>query len=239
MPSAAGRYPNTVRDVLDREAIRCILAGGSEREQFDRLQGVVRSKVKVLSAEYHAVFDRAVKSMCTTAFNKVTKEIRIAAMAGPPCPPTESILQGPGCGATLISPDEVSVSGPHVGATDERVIAKVVLGEGGELTEKTARQLVLQDLDRIIEVLPQLAERDFREADRLDQQAKESAQGAKRHRARGNRIIALIERYDRLVAGIDNLPGIFTVADLLTEIGPQALGLDDDDAELLRYAGAL
>ncbi|MEV7898509.1 hypothetical protein [Streptomyces cyaneofuscatus] len=44
-----------------------------------------------------------------------------------------------------------------------------------------------------------------------------------------------------MVAGIDNLPGIFTVADLLSEVGPQALGLslDEDDAELLRYAGAL
>lgn len=92
---------------------------------------------------------------------------------------------------------------------------------------------MVQDLGSIIDVLPPLAERDFREADRLDQQAKESTQGAKRHRARGNRIIALVERYDRLAAGV------FTVADLLTEVGPQALGLDEDDAELLRYAGAL
>ncbi|MFD8606308.1 hypothetical protein AMK14_32935 [Streptomyces sp. TSRI0445] len=237
MPSTAGRYSNTVRDVLDREALRCILAGGNESEQFARLQKAVGSKIKVLSADYHAVFDRAVKTMCTTSFNKVTKEIRLAALAGPPGPThTEPTLQGPGCGTT---PDDTSVPGPRAGATDDQVIAKVVLGEGGELTEKTARQLVLHDLDRIIEVLPPLAERDFREADRLDQQAKESTQGAKRHRARGNRILALVKRYDRLVAGIDNLPGIFTVADLLSEVGPQALGLDEDDAELLRYAGAL
>ncbi|MFJ9324610.1 hypothetical protein [Streptomyces globisporus] len=237
MPSTAGRYSNTVRDVLDREALRCILAGGNESEQFARLQKAVGSKIKVLSADYHAVFDRAVKTMCTTSFNKVTKEIRLAALAGPPGPThTEPTLQGPCCGTT---PDDTSVPRPRAGATDDQVIAKVVLGEGGELTEKTARQLVLHDLDRIIEVLPPLAERDFREADRLDQQAKESTQGAKRHRARGNRILALVKRYDRLVAGIDNLPGIFTVADLLSEVGPQALGLDEDDAELLRYAGAL
>lgn len=240
MPSAAGRYSNTVRDVLDREALRCILAGGNESEQFARLQGTVRSKIKVLSADYHAVFDRAVKTMCTTSFNKVTKEIRLAALAGPPGPThTEPTLQGANCGTTPTAPDDASVPGPRAGATDDQVVAKVVLGEGGELTEKTARQLVLQDLDRIIEVLPPLAERDFREADRLDQQAKESTQGAKRHRARGNRILTLVKRYDRLVAGIDNLPGIFTVADLIAEVGPQALGLDEDDAELLRYAGAL
>ncbi|MEV8366695.1 hypothetical protein [Streptomyces niveus] len=213
MPSAAGRYSNTVRDVLDREALRCILAGGNESEQFARLQGTVRSKIKVLSADYHAVFDRAVKTMCTTSFNKVTKEIRLAALAGPPGPThTEPTLQGVNCGTTPTAPDDASVPGPRAGATDDQVVAKVVLGEGGELTEKTARQLVLQDLDRIIEVLPPLAERDFREADRLDQQAKESTQGAKRHWARGNRILTLVKRYDRLVAGIDNLPGIFTVA---------------------------
>ncbi|MBJ7903803.1 hypothetical protein IF655_10885 [Streptomyces sp. DSM 110735] len=229
-----------MRDVLDREALRCILAGGNESEQFARLQGIVRSKIKVLSADYHAVFDRAVKTMCTTSFNKVTKEIRLAALAGPPGPThTEPTLQGANCGTTPTAPDDASVPGPRAGATDDQVVAKVVLGEGGELTEKTARQLVLQDLDRIIEVLPPLAERDFREADRLDQQAKESTQGAKRHRARGNRILTLVKRYDRLVAGIDNLPGIFTVADLIAEVGPQALGLDEDDAELLRYAGAL
>lgn len=240
MPSAAGRYSNTVRDILDREALRCILAGGNESEQFARLQGTVRSKIKVLSADYHAVFDRAVKTMCTTSFNKVTKEIRLAALAGPPGPThTEPTLQGPGCGTTPTAPDDANVPGPRADATDDQVVAKVILGEGGELTEKTARQLVLQDLDRIVEVLPPFAERDFREADRLDQQAKESTQGAKRHRARGNRILALVKRYDRLVAGIDNLPGIFTVADLLTEVGPQALGLDEDDAELLRYAGSL
>ncbi|WP_030574608.1 hypothetical protein [Streptomyces aureocirculatus] len=240
MPSAAGRYSNTVRDILDREALRCILAGGNESEQFARLQATVRSKIKVLSADYHAVFDRAVKTMCTTSFNKVTKEIRLAALAGPPGPThTEPTLQGPECGTTPTAPDDANVPSPRAGASDDQVVAKVVLGEGGELTEKTARQLVLQDLDRIVEVLPPLAERDFREADRLDQQAKESTQGAKRHRARGNRILALVKRYDRLVAGIDNLPGIFTVADLLTEVGPQALGLDEDDAELLRYAGAL
>ncbi|MGW1709603.1 hypothetical protein ACWCP8_29925 [Streptomyces sp. NPDC002206] len=194
----------------------------------------------MLSAEYHAVFDRAVKSMCTTCFNKVSKEIRVAALAGPPGPPhTEPAPQGPDCGTTPADPDGVSVPGPRAGATDDNVVAKVVLGEGGELTEKTARQLVLQDLDRIIDVLPPLAERDFREADRLDQQAKEPTQGAKKHRLRGNRILALVKRYDRLVAGIDNLPGIFTVADLLTEIGPQALGLDEDDAELLCYADTL
>ncbi|MEE1797310.1 hypothetical protein PUR57_01155 [Streptomyces sp. JV176] len=240
MPSSTGRYSNTVRDVLDREALRCILAGGNESEQFTRLQKAVRSKIKVLSADYHAVFDRAVKTMCTTSFNKVTKEIQLAALAGPPgATHTEPTLQGPSCGTTPTAPDDPSVPGPRAGATDDQVVAKVVLGEGGELTEKTARQLVLHDLDRIIEVLPPLAERDFREADRLDQQAKESTQGAKRHRARGNRILALVKRYDRLVAGIDNLPGIFTVADLLTEVGPQALGLDEDEAELLRYAGAL
>lgn len=38
----------------------------------------------VLSAEYHPVFDRGVKSMSTTSFNKVSREIRVAALAGPP-----------------------------------------------------------------------------------------------------------------------------------------------------------
>lgn len=61
---------------------------------------------------------------------------------------------------------------------DENVVAKVLVGEDGELTEKTAQQLVLEDLGGIMEVLPPLAERDFMEADRPDQVAKESAQGA-------------------------------------------------------------
>jgi hypothetical protein len=62
---------------------------------------------------------------------------------------------------------------------------------------------------------------------------------AKEHRARGNRILALFKRYDRLVVGIDSIPGIFTLADYIAEVGAQALGLDDEDAELRRYAGVL
>ncbi|MCC9706152.1 hypothetical protein E4N62_13270 [Streptomyces sp. MNU76] len=241
IPNAAGRYPNAVRDVLDREALRCIRQGGSEVEQLARMQSVVRSKINVLSTEYRPVFDRAVKSMCTTSFNKVCKELRIAALAGP-AGPTQvgTTIMGPNCGTGASGPGDAAVPGPHsAGCDDERVVAKVLIGEGGELTEKSAQQLVLEDLDRIMEVLPPLAERDFMEADRLESAAKESAQGAKEHRARGNRILALFKRYDRLVVGIDSIPGIFNLADYLAEVGAQALGLDDEDAELLRYAGAL
>ncbi|MGY4957967.1 hypothetical protein [Streptomyces nigrescens] len=241
IPKAAGRYSNAVRDVLDREALRCIHQGGSDAEQLARMQGVVRSKIDVLSAEYRPVFDRAVKSMCTTAFNKVCKELRIAALAGPAVPAQGGAsVQGPGCGTRKSGPDDVVVSGLRGGGSDdEKVVAKVLVGEGGELTEKSAQQLVLEDLDRIMEVLPPLAERDFMEADRLDRVAKESAQGAKEHRARGDRILALFKRYDRLVVGIDSIPGIFNLADYIAEVGAQALGLDEEDAELLRYAGAL
>ncbi|MEW2623680.1 hypothetical protein [Streptomyces sp. NPDC048106] len=241
IPSAAGRYPNVVRDVLDREALRCIHQGGSEAEQLTRMQGVVRSKINVLSAEYRPVFDRAVKSMCATSFNKVCKEVRIAALAGPPDGPTQAgaTVQGTGCGTG--TPDPVgAMPGPRGGgADDENVVAKVLVGEGGELTEKTAQQLVLEDVDRIMEILPALAEREFMEADRLEHAAKEAAQGAKEHKARGNRILALHKRYDRLVIGIDNLPGIFSLADYIAAVGASALGLDDEDAELLRYAGSL
>ncbi|MGW7463862.1 hypothetical protein ACWGJT_03945 [Streptomyces xantholiticus] len=241
IPKAAGRYSNAVRDVLDREALRCIHQGGSEAEQLARMQGVVRSKIKVLSAEYRPVFDRAVKSMCTTSFNKVCKEVRIAALAGPAGPEQGGTsVPGPGCGTGAAGPDDVTVPGLRGGGPDdEKVVAKVLIGEGGELTERTAQQLVLEDLDRIMEVLPPLAERDFMEADRLDRVSKESAQGAKEHRARGNRILALFKRYDRLVVGIDSIPGIFNLADYIAEVGAQALGLDEEDAELLRYAGAL
>ncbi|MFF8482016.1 hypothetical protein [Streptomyces antibioticus] len=241
IPNAAGRYPNAVRDVLDREALRCIRQGGSEVEQLARMQSVVRSKINVLSTEYRPVFDRAVKSMCTTSFNKVCKELRIAALAGP-AGPTQggTTVMGPKCGTGASGPGDAAVPGPHsAGSDDEKVVAKVLIGEGGELTEKSAQQLVLEDLDRIMEVLPPLAERDFMEADRLESAAKESAQGAKEHRARGNRILALFKRYDRLVVGIDSIPGIFNLADYLAEVGAQALGLDDEDVELLRYAGAL
>jgi hypothetical protein len=241
IPNAAGRYPNAVRDVLDREALRCIRQGGSEAEQLARMQSVIRSKINVLSEEYRPVFDRAVKSMCTTSFNKVCKELRIAALAGP-AGPTQGgpTVMGPSCGTGASGPGDATVPGSHgAGSDDERVVAKVLIGEGGELTEKSAQQLVLEDLDRIMEVLPPLAERDFMEADRLESAAKESAQGAKEHRARGNRILALFKRYDRLVVGIDSIPGIFNLADYLAEVGAQALGLDDEDAELLRYAGAL
>ncbi|MEU9189840.1 hypothetical protein AB0D14_35950 [Streptomyces sp. NPDC048484] len=100
-------------------------------------------------------------------------------------------------------------------------MAKVLIGEGGELTEKSAQQLVLEDLDRIMEVLPPLAERDFMEADRLESAAKESAQGAKEHRVRGNRILALFKRYDRLVVGIDSIPGIFTSPTTLPRSEPR------------------
>ncbi|MEU7719159.1 hypothetical protein [Streptomyces tibetensis] len=241
IPNAAGRYPNAVRDVLDREALRSIRQGGSEVEQLARMQSVVRSKIKVLSAEYRPVFDRAVKSMCTTSFNKVCKELRIAALAGPAgAGRGGTAVVGPSCGTGVSGPGGDTVPGsPGTGSDDEKVVAKVLLGEGGELTEKTAQQLVLEDLDRIMEVLPPLAERDFMEADRLERAAKESAQGAKEHRARGNRILALYKRYDRLVVGIDSIPGIFNLADYIAEVGAQALGLDNEDAELLRYAGAL
>ncbi|MEU2776638.1 hypothetical protein ABZ646_27910 [Streptomyces sp. NPDC007162] len=230
-----------MRDVLDREALRCIRQGGSEVEQLARMQSVVQSKINVLSAEYRPVFDRAVKSMCTTSFNKVCKELRIAALAGP-AGPTQggTTAMGPNRGTGASGPGDATVLGSHgAGSDDEKVVAKVLIGEGGELTEKSAQQLVLEDLDRIMEVLPPLAERDFMEADRLDSAAKEFAQGAKEHRARGNRILALFKRYDRLVVGIDSIPGIFNLADYIAEVGAQALGLDDEDAELLRYAGAL
>ncbi|WP_158697208.1 hypothetical protein [Streptomyces hokutonensis] len=241
IPNAAGRYPNAVRDVLDREALRCIHQGGSETEQLTRMQGAVRSKINVLSAEYSPVFDRAVRSMCTTSFNKVCKELRMAALAGPAGPEQGgTAVPGPGCGTGASGTDRGAVPGSHgLGSDDERVVAKILIGEGGELTEKTAQQLVLEDLDRIMEVLPPLAERDFMEADRLERAAKESAQGAKEHRARGNRVLALFKRYDRLVVGIDSIPGIFNLADYIAEVGAHALGLDDEDAELLRYAGAL
>jgi hypothetical protein len=212
IPNAAGRYPNAVRDVLDREALRSIRQGGSEVEQLARMQSVVRSKIRVLSAEYRPVFDRAVKSMCTTSFNKVCKELRIAALAGPAGPGQgATTVMGPSCGTGASGPGDAAVPSSHgAGSDDEKVVAKVLIGEGGELTEKTAQQLVLEDLDRIMEVLPPLAERDFMEADRLERAAKESTQGAKEHRARGKRIL-----------------------------GAQTLGLDNEDAELLRYAGAL
>jgi hypothetical protein len=242
IPSAAGRYPNAVRDVLDREALRCIHQGGSEAEQLTRMQGVVRSKINVLSAEYRPVFDRAVKSMCATSFNKVCKEVRIAALAGPPDGPAHggATVQGTGCGTGTPDSDGGAVPGPRGGGSDdENVVAKVLVGEGGELTEKTAQQLVLEDVDRIMGILPALAEREFMEADRLEHAAKEAAQGAKEHKARGNRILALFKRYDRLVVGIDNLPGIFSLADYIATVGASALGLDDEDAELLRYACAL
>jgi hypothetical protein len=132
------------------------------------------------------------------------------------------------------------VPGPRGGgADDEKVVAKVLLGGGGELTEKTAQQLVLEDLGRVMEVLPGLAEREFMEADRLEHAAKEAAQGAMEHRTRGNRILAVYKRYDRLVVGIACIPGVFNLTDYIAEVGAQALGLDDEDAELLRYAGAL
>ncbi|MFD5264874.1 hypothetical protein [Streptomyces sp. NPDC058335] len=230
-----------MRDVLDREALRCIHQGGNEAEQLNRMQGIVRSKIKVLSPEYGPVVDRAVRSMCTTSFHKVLKELRKAALAGPSgSEPDATTVEGAGCGTGTAGPDDVPVPPFRGGGSgDETVVAKVLIGQGGELTEKTAQQLVLEDLDRVMEVLPPLAEREFMEADRLDRAAKESAQGAKEHRTRGNRMLALFKRYDRLVVGIDSIPGIFNLADYLAEVGAQALGLDEQDAELLRYASAL
>ncbi|MFF4323331.1 hypothetical protein [Streptomyces sp. NPDC001568] len=244
---SAGRYPNAVRDVLDREALRSIREGGTETEQLARMQGTVHTKIKVLSPEYGPVFDRAVKTLCTTSFHKVRKELLLAALAGPipTGAPTEppgcgTVTPGPGCGADSPVPAGPTVPGPRaVGTDDEQVVAKVLIGEGGEITEKTARQLVIEDTDRIFEVLPPLAERCYIEADRLDHVAKEASEEAKAQRNRGARILALFKRYDRLVVGIDTLPGVFTLADYVAEVGPENLGLDEDDVELIRYAGAL
>ncbi|MEV7525850.1 hypothetical protein [Streptomyces sp. NPDC091371] len=238
---SAGRYPNAVRDVLDREALRSIHEGGTDTEQLARMQGTVRTKIKVLAPEYRPVFDRAVKSLCTTSFHKVRRELLLVAQAGPADPiPTGVPTEPPGCGTGTLDPDGTTVPGPRaVGADDDQVVAKVLIGEGGEITEKTARQLVIEDTDRIFEVLPPLAERCYMEADRLDHVAKEASEEAKEQRNRGARILALFKRYDRLVVGIDTLPGIFTLADYVAEVGPQNLGLDEDDAELIRYASAL
>ncbi|MEU6314054.1 hypothetical protein [Streptomyces sp. NPDC047014] len=247
---SAGRYPNAVRDVLDREALRSIREGGTDTEQLARMQGTVHTNIKVLSPEYRPVVDRMVKSLCTTSFHKVRKELLLAALAGPAGPiptgvPTEAPGCGtgtaaPGCGAGTPDPDGVAVPGPRaVGADDEQVVAKVLIGEGGEITEKTARQLVIEDTDRIFEVLPPLAERCYMEADRLDHVAKEASEEAKAQRNRGARILALFKRYDRLLVAIDTRPGIFTLADYLADVGPENLGLDEDDAELIRYASAL
>ncbi|WP_030722186.1 hypothetical protein [Streptomyces sp. NRRL S-237] len=238
---SAGRYPNAVRDVLDREALRSIHEGGTDTEQLARMQGTVRTKIKVLSPEYRPVFDRAVKSLCTTSFHKVRKELLLAALAGPATPiPTGAPTEIPGCGTGTPDPASTPVPGPRaVGTDDEQVVAKVLIGEGGEITEKTARQLIIEDTDRIFEVLPPLAERCYMEADRLDRVAKEASEEGKAQRNRGTRILALVKRYDRLVVGIDTLPGIFTLADYVAEVGPENLGLDEDDAELIRYASAL
>ncbi|MEU8960512.1 hypothetical protein AB0C89_02200, partial [Streptomyces sp. NPDC048491] len=160
---------------------------------------------------------------------------------GPPNPAKpETTAMGPGCGTVGSYPGDVLVPGLRGGPSDEdRVVAKVLVDQNGELTEKTARQLVIEDVDRIMEVIPPLAERHFMEADQAELAAKRSAQDAKHHRATANRYLALAKRYDRLVVGIDSLPGVFTLADYLAEVGPDALGLDEEDAELLRYAGAL
>ncbi|MGW2477605.1 hypothetical protein [Streptomyces sp. NPDC001665] len=245
---ANGRYSNAVRDVLDRDALRSIHEGGSEAEQLARMQAIVQSKVKVLSPEYRPVFARMVRTMCTTSYNKARKDLHKVATAGPQGPhgadgtdQSGLTIPGAGCGTGAHEGVDSQVPGPRTGATDdERIVAKVLLGEGGELTEKSAQQAVLEDLDRIVGgLLPQLAESDFMEADRLEGKAKQCADRARKHRDRGNRIVSLIKRYERLVAGIDSIPGVFNLTDYLNEVGPQALGLDEDDAELIRYAGAL
>ncbi|WP_198549504.1 hypothetical protein, partial [Streptomyces kanasensis] len=188
IPNAAGRYSNTVRDVLDREALRCIHQGGSEAEQLTRMQGVVRSKIEVLSAEYRPVFDRAVKTMCTTSFNKVCKELRIAALAGPAGPEQGgTTVPGPSCGTGASGPDGPSVPGLRGGGSDdETVVAKVLIGAGGELTEKTAQQLVLERPRPHHGSPPSScrARLSWRPTG-SSVQPKESAQGAKEHRARG------------------------------------------------------
>jgi hypothetical protein len=147
---------------------------------------------------------------------------------------------GPGCGTGGTDPGDVVLPGLGGGAADdEKVVAKVLIDENGELTEKTARQLVIEDIDRIMEVIPPLADRHFMEADQAERAAKRSAQDAKYHRATAKRYLTLVKRYDRLLVGIESLPGVFTLSGYLAEVAPEALGLDEEDAELLRYAGAL
>lgn len=239
--SAAGRYSNAVRDVLDQDAMRCIRTYKSEPEQLAMMCSVVSSKVEVRDAKYVPVIDRMVRNMCTTSLKKVRRELAITSLAGPPgSDGPGSTDMRPGCGTVGSDPEGVLVPGMRGGAfDDEKVVAKVLIDEQGELTEKTARQLVIEDVDRIMEVIPPLAERHFMEADQAEHAAKRSAQDAKHHRATAHRYIALAKRYDRLVVGIDSLPGVFTLADYLAEVGPEALGMDAEDAELLRYAGAL
>ncbi|MFJ8676284.1 hypothetical protein [Streptomyces sp. NPDC093589] len=240
-PSAAGRYSNAVRDVLDQDAMRCIRTCKSEPEQLAMMCSVVSSKVEVRDAKYSPVVDRMVRNMCTTSLKKVRRELAITSLTGPPGPAEPgSTEMGTGCGTIGSDPGSVLVPGLRGGSSDEeKVVAKVLIDENGELTEKTAQQLVLEDVDRIMEVIPPLAERHFMEADQAERAAKRSTQDAKYHRATANRYLALVKRYDRLVVGIDSIPGVFTLAGYLAEVGPEALGMDEEDAELLRYAGAL
>ncbi|MFE5482951.1 hypothetical protein [Streptomyces sp. NPDC056527] len=240
-PSAAGRYSNSVRDVLDQEAMRCIRKRTSEPEQLAMMCGVVSSKFEVHDRTYVPVVNRMVRNMCATSLKKVRRELAIASLTGPPRPAEPGYTDtGSGCGTVGSGPDVVLVPGMRSGGTDhEKVVAKVLIDENGELTEKTARQLVIEDVDRIMEVIPPLADRHFMEADQAELAAKRSAQEAKHHRATGKRCLTLVKRYERLVDGIGNLPGVFTLTDYLREVAPESLGLDEEDAELLRYAGEL
>ncbi|MFB7609933.1 hypothetical protein [Streptomyces gardneri] len=240
-PSAAGRYSNSVRDVLDQDAMHCIRKRTSEPEQLAMMCGVVSSKFDVRDAKYGPVVNRMVRNMCATSLKKVRRELAIASLTGPPRPAEPGDTEmGPGCGTVGTDPGDVVVPGLRGGAAaEEKVVAKVLIDENGELTEKTARQLVIEDIDRIMEVIPPLADRHFMEADQAERAAKRSAQDAKYHRATANRYLAIVKRYEQLVVGIDSLPGVFTLAGYLAEVVPEALGLDEEDAELLRYAGAL
>ncbi|MEU8960080.1 hypothetical protein AB0C89_00005, partial [Streptomyces sp. NPDC048491] len=109
-PSAAGRYSNAVRDVLDQEAMRCIRKRTSEPEQLAMMCSVVSSKIEVHDAKYGPVVNRMVRNMCATSLKKVRRELAITSLTGPPNPAKpETTAMGPGCGTVGSYPGDVLV----------------------------------------------------------------------------------------------------------------------------------
>jgi hypothetical protein len=170
---------------------------------------------------YDPMLDRAVKQLCNTAFSKVKKDL--AFVADPEPTPTS--------GTTVPAPRGVKMP--------PRVVSVTTVDGDGVVTDQTPRQMLLEEVDQAWSVLPQLAKAHEAEAERLDLVAHNCAEEAARCRDRAAKVRALVHRYEQVIASVPELTGITNLADLLTAAGPGALGLDEEEVEIIRQAHAL
>ncbi|GGS09471.1 MULTISPECIES: hypothetical protein [Streptomyces] len=216
-----GRYSNRVRDPLDREVLRAMNAGGSETEQRARL--FMNVSGQKYNPEFAPLLDKLLKSACSSRYSKIKSDLEMAAAA------IEDVTSD-GDGQV---PKQRSKKGPTV-------IGITTVDEQGVIEDKSPRQLLLDEVDELEKVLPELAAAEAAEISRLRKIVKSTNADIRRREQRRRRFNALRskERLDRLRATIEEPGVMMTLPEHLARTDLTLFGFDQEDVSLLQEAAA-